>query len=558
MKRRKVTALLLALVMVATAALAGCGPKTPVSNPTTTTIDKDQTLNILGYDYTSLDAPACSDVESFTTFQNVYEGLAREVMKDGKDSIELAGAKKMDVSADGLTYTFTLRDDAKWSDGQPVKAQDYEFNWKRLIDPKNAFDYENFLSMVKNVPEYQDGKASINDVGIKAVDDKTFQVTLSTPTPYFEKMLAFKCLVPARKDICDKLGKNYGSDYKNMVYNGPFVVSEYQKGSKIVYTKNPNYYDAAKVKLQTASCPILEEPATMVQMFQQKQMDQTGATGDYIKQLDSQNTGAYDHIKGTNASVFYIMFGFKNPIFNKSVKLRQAMAAAFDKQAFLDTVMKRNVVAFGIVPTQLMAGNTEYRTAVQEPVKAWQASADVKSLMADALKELNVSDASKINLTLLLGPQTTSSSAQGQFIQNQFQTKLGIKVDLKFSVDGPTYFADRSKGNFDLCIGGWGADYNDVSSYFDIYRTVDSNNNGKYASAKYDQLVKDGDTNTDDAKRVESYKEAEQELCVDNPGIITLFYQDFQTFRYKYVKGLFMTLFGGYYDLKDTYIQGKQ
>lgn len=556
MKSRKIIALLLALVMVASIALAGCGSK-PADNQGGDKIDADQTLKIVGYDYGSLDPASQSDVESFTTYQQVYEGLEREVNKDGKDGMELAGAKKVDVSPDKLTYTFTLRDDAKWSDGQPVKAQDYEFGWKRLIDPANAFDYGNFLSMVKNVPAYQDGKASIDDVGIKALDDKTFQVTLSVPTPYFEKMMAFKCLVPQRKDLFDKLGKDYGTDYKTMLYNGPFVISEYQKGSKIVYTKNDKYYDAAKVKLQKAECPIVDEPATLVQMFQNKELDQTGASGDFIAQLDAgKEAGKYSHITGTNASAFYILFSFKNPVF-KSVKFRQAIIAAFDKQAFLDTVYKRFIPAYGIVPTQLMAGDTEYRKVVQEPVKSWMQTADSKALMADALKELGVSDPSKIKLTLLLGPQTTSSSAQGQFIQGQLQDKLGIKVEIKYSVDSPAYFTDRSKGNFDLCSGGWGADYNDISSYFDIFRSTDQNNNGKYNSSKYDELVKDADTNPDEAKRVEAYKQAEQELLIDNPAVVTTFYQDFQTFRYDYVKGLFMTLFGGYYDLKDTYIQGK-
>lgn len=569
MRKHKLSLILLVLVMAVTIALTGCGSK-PADNQQTSgsqsqgqaaQLDADQTINIVGYDFKSLDASAESDVESFTTFNQVYEGLAREVVNaDGTEQTILAGASKMDVSSDGLVYTFTIRDGAKWSDGKPVTAQDYEFSWKRLIDPNNAFDYETFLSMVKNVPEYQDGKASINDVGIKALDDKTFQVTLSTPTPYFEKMISFAGLVPEREDVFKALGQNYGQDYTKMVYNGPFVISDYQKGSKIEYTKNPNYWDAANVKLQKAEAPIVSEPATLIQMFQSKQLDMVGATGDYIAQLDAnKDAGGYTHITGTNASSFYIIFNMKNPVF-ASAKVRQAMSAAFDRQAYLDTVFKRNVPSYGIVPTQILVGDQDYRKNITEPVKSLISSTtDPKALLVEGLKDMGMdTDPSKITLTLLSGPQTSLSSASNQFIQNQFESKLGIKVDIQYAVDSPTYFQSRTKGQFDLCTGGWGADYNDASSYFGIFQSTDGNNNGKYSDKQYDDLVAAAAKETDSAKRLDDYKQAEQILLVTDPAVITTYYQDLQTFKYNYVKGLAQPLFGGYYLLRDAYIQGKK
>jgi oligopeptide transport system substrate-binding protein len=159
---------------------------------------------------------------------------------------------------------------------------------------------------------------------------------------------------------------------------------------------------------------------------------------------------------------------------------------------------------------------------------------------------------------MLFGPATSTSSAQGAFIQEQLQKNLGIKVDLVYSVDGPTYFKARTKGEFDICAGGWGADYNDVASFFPLFTTKNGNNNGKYSSAKYDELVTAAGKEMDPAKRVVNYKEAEKLLLVDDAAVSPYFYQDVNSFQHNYLKGMYLQLFGGYYDLRGVYISGKQ
>lgn len=560
MRKHKLLALVLTLVMAASLILSGCNKPADTKQPTSPTqaagekLDADQTMSIVGYDYKSLDTTTESDAESFTTMMNVFEGLYREF----PDGVKPAMASGVQVSADGLTYTFTLRD-AKWSDGKPVTAKDFEYAWKRLIDPNNASDYGSFLNMVKNVPEYQAGKAKIEDVGIKAKDDKTFVVTLGTVTPYFVNLTPFSGLAPQREDVVKSLGDQYGQSWQKIVYNGPFTISNYQKGSVIEYSKNANYWDAANVKLTKATCPIIKEQATLIQMFQSKQLDQTGASGDYIAQLDSKkDAGGYDHVTGTDGGTYYGIFNMQNKVM-ANLKVRQAIIAAFDKQSFLDTVYKRHITSYAMVAPKILLGNDEFRTKAGNPQKDLMASIkDPKALMADGLKEAGVTDLANFKIKLLFGQQTSTSSAQAQFIQNQLDSKLGVKSEIVYSVDSPAYFTARKNGQFDICLGGWGPDYNDVSTYFGLWMTGDANNNGKWSNKEFDQLVTAGAKELDNAKRFADYQKAEKILVADDPAVFTTFYSDLQTFRYKWLKGMFMPMFGGYYSLRDVYVVGRK
>jgi oligopeptide transport system substrate-binding protein len=559
-KSKKVLAALLT-AMLATSVLAGCG-KTPEAAPTPTTpaadkIDADQTLNIVGYDFTSLDTAKVSDTESITVIGSVFEGLVRETSKDGKIVTELAEAKEIKKNADGTVYTITLKDGIQWTDGKAVSAKDYEYAWKKLCDPAVSQDYLTLLGdegMVKGASEFAAGTGKREDVGVKALDDKTLEVTLKQPNPYFESLIAFKLLAPQREDINKQLGDQYGQDWEKMVFNGPFVISEYAKGSKLVYKKNEKYYDAASVKLQTANTHIITEIATLVKMFEGKELDQTGATGDNIKKLDAnKDAGGYQHITGYTSSTFYLIFNPHNGIL-KSPKVRLGLSAAFNRQEYLDVVYKRFIPSMGLVPKNIMLGTDEFRTAVPEALK--DVKDDPKQLVADGIKDLGIA-ADQAKIKLLLGPATSTSTANGQYIQNKFKD-LGVQVEIVHAVDSPSYFKERSAGNFDLCSGGWGADYNDVASYFNVFVTGNGNNGGKYSNKDYDAAVAKAGKELDPKKRLEIYKEAEKILTVTDPAIAPTYYQDVHSFRYNYVKGMYLPTFGGQYDLKNVYIQGKQ
>ena len=556
MKSKKILASLLACAMISTTLLlAGCdNDKEP--SPITDKPDAEQIINIIGYDYKTLDPALGSDAETFTTFTQVYEGLTKEVMKNGKVTTELAGAASITPNADKTVYTIKLRD-SKWSDGKQVTAHDYEFSWKRQCDPKNASDYISFLDEigVKGAAEFAAEKGSADGVGVKALDDKTLQVTLKQPTAYFESALAFKGLVPGRKDLADAQGDKYGTDFTKMVYNGPFVIADYQKGSKIVYKKNENYWNAKEVKLLNANAHIIEEPATMVKMFESKELDMTGATGDDLNKLKERaKSKEFGYFPSIDASAYYIYLNVQRDVL-KNEKVRRALSLAFNRQQFLDVVFKRHVASNGAVPPEMTIGNKEYRKEVPEPLKALKE--DPKKLMEEGLKELGITDPSKVKLLLLNGKSNAVRKASSEYIQKFYNDTFGINIEIKYTVDSPTYFTERTEGNFDICTGGWGADYVDINSFFATFLSDNQNNNGKYNNPEYDRLVKEAAKELDPAKRLANYRKAEELLIAKDAAVVPTYYQDINNFRHNYVKEMYIPKFGGYYDLAKVYLSGK-
>ena len=580
MKRRKLLTVVVAAMLSVSVFMTGCGkkdggespsPSPSTENPTTEEpagekLDPDQTINVLGYDFKTLDPSLISDSESFTTLTNVYECLVRETVKDGVVVNEFAGAESLDVNADKTVYTYKLRKDAKWSDGQPVTAKDYVFSWKRLIDPRNAADYMTFLEEigVKGAAEVvaaaEAGDAAIdaalNNLGIKAVDDYTFEVTLAQPTAYFESAVAFKCLSPQREDKFKELGSDYGNEPAKMVYNGPFVVSEYAKGSKIVYKKNTNYWNVSNIKLETAVGHIIDEPTTIVKMFEGGEMDVAGAANDDLIRLKQKaDNKEVQYFNGVDTAAYFNYFNVTRPVL-KNAKVRLALSASANRQQFLDVVYKRMIPSNGIVPPQMGVSGKDYRAAVEEPLKT--VNVDVKALFAEGLKEEGITDASKVNIVMLFGPATTRSKAIGEYWQKTFKDTFGFELKLNYSVDSQTYFKERQAGNFDIVAGGWGADYNDASSFFSVFLSNNPNNNGKYNNPEYDKAVIEASKESDADKRVELYKKAETLLVAQDAAVMPTFYADIHQFRHNYVKGFYIPKFGGYYDLSDVYILEKQ
>lgn len=558
MKKKKILAVLLAGIVSSTV-LAGCGSSSDGAS--------EQALNLVGYDFKSLDPNKVSDSDSFTSLENIYECLTKEVLKDGKETTELAGAEKIEKSSDGLTYTIHLRKDAKWSDGKPVKASEYEYSWKRLTNPSTGADYMTLLDElnVKGVSEVMaaaEAKKSgaevdklVDQIGVQAKDDNTLVVTLAKPTPYFEKALSFRVLAPVREDKVKEQGDAFGADPAKMVYNGPFTVSEYAKGSKIVYKKNDTYWDAKNIKLEKATGHIITETTTLVKMFEGGELDITSAAKDDLSRLkEKAKNGEFQYITGTGAGAYFNYFNVTKGVL-KNAKVRKAMTLALDRQQFLDVVYKRCIPSYGLVPDGVNCGSKIYRKEVPETLKT--SVDEAKKLMTEGLKEEGITDPSKVSIDFLLGEQSSTTKGIGDYIQKTFEETFGIKIKQDFTADAQTYYKRRTEKDFDMCGGGWTADYNDVSSYYTIFTTGNGNNNGNYSNKEFDSLVKEASTETDENKRIELYKKAEDILINQDPAVMPTYYSDVNTFAKNYVKGFHIPKFGGNYDLSGVSIQGK-
>ena len=193
-------------------------------------------------------------------FQQTNEGLVR---LDDKGVAQPGVAEKWDVSKDGLTYTFTLRDNAKWSDGSKVTAQDFEYSWKRTLDPKTAAQYAFMVGWVKGGNAFMGGKGSVDEVGVKAKDDKTLVVTLENPVPFFVEQMAFPTFFPQKKEFVEKQGDKYGTDADKQLYNGPFKLTSWVHEQSATIEKNENYWDAAKVKLEKVNYTVVKDSTVL-------------------------------------------------------------------------------------------------------------------------------------------------------------------------------------------------------------------------------------------------------------------------------------------------------
>ena len=291
MKWKKLTALAMASMMIATI-VSGCGGGNSEEKSSGKTAessseakpDEKQELVLNNVDCKVLDVNDARNANEFVLLSHVQEGLFRVFSdKDGNDVVENAGCESYEVSDDGLTYTFKLRD-YKWSDGQPVTAQHYVDSIKRLLNPENGFSYSFMAYDIENAEAYYDGQASADDIGVKALDDKTLEIKLRANIPFFIKKLTNVCFDPVRLDVIEKAGDQtkYNADYKLHVFCGPFVIADHTKGNEIVLEKNPEYWDAENVHLEKVTLKEIPEDSTKSILIENKELDAVEANSEYL------------------------------------------------------------------------------------------------------------------------------------------------------------------------------------------------------------------------------------------------------------------------------------
>lgn len=547
MKMKKIIGALI-VASLSTALFVGCGGKG--SDGATT----KGVVNLPTGAVKTLDSVKSTDAESFNVIQNTQETL----LVDNNDKPEPGAAESFEVSKDGKTYTFKLRDGLKWSDGKELTSKDFKYAWLRLLDPKVAASYSFFLFDVVNAKDYFDGKAKAEDVGIKTPDDKTIVVQLNNPLPYFDQLVAFPGLSPEREDVVKEQGDKYGTDPSKLVYSGPFVVSNWQRGSKLELKKNPNYWNSDNTKLDTVNLLEVKETNTIYQMFTNNQLDAMGGTGEYLAKLEEgAKSGKWNEVNGEAASVFYTQFNFGKGANEalKSPKVRLAISLAVNREGFTKDVLKRDVPAYGLVPQGIYCGKTDYRDDVKQPLEEVK-DKDPKKLFVEGLKDLGLDqDPSKYTFKYLLQGSDSTSKTQGEYMQNNWKKTLGINVELVTSADFSDFLTKQENGEFDFASSGWGADYNDPMTFLDLFGKDNGNNSGKYNDAKVNNLLNKLQNETNMDKRLQMYKEIEEIEVVGDPAVAPTYFREKYSFQKKNLKGLQLPNFGGAYQLRWTSIE---
>ncbi len=496
-----------------------------------------------------------------------YEGLLRDVGDADGDKFELAGAESIDVSEDGLTYTFHLRQNAKWSDGKPVTANDYKYGWDRLLDPNKGYSYAAFIFNVVGAEEYYNGKGSLDDVAIKALDDYTFEVKLKVADPTFESKLVATPLYPTRQDIAEAAGDNWGKDWKLSVYNGPYILSDLVEDNKMVWTKNPNYWDAANVKLEKVNWFDVAEDATAATMFDNGQLDVINGSGDYLKKYDEEaSAGKIQSLSTQYPGTVMLGYEFKNggeSGLMKNVNIRKAISYSINRDEMVGAVYGRYTPAYGLIAPAITFNEKSYRAQTEEPISAEYKEyagdkTKLQELFQKGLDELGVkTPISDVKIVLLTSGSSTQNQTEREYLKQSIEQNLGIKVELNTVGDSSLFTSERDAFHFDIMITGWWSDYNDPLDYLDIFRTGVYHSYGLYSNKDYDALLDSLIGLKDTTKRFEVYQQLENKLLLEDCAAAPLYYSDNHFYIQNWVKDFNTSSFGASQEVYHTSISGK-
>lgn len=544
---------------VASALFVGCGGSDSASSSgETTKIDSEQLYNgYLGAEPGTLDSSKCSDTYGNSILYDIMEPLTRlEDDKDGNGVLVAAGAEKWESNENGTVWTFHLRDN-KWSDGQAVKAQDYEYGIKRSLDPKTGSPYAYLLTPIKNAEAVNEGKMVLQDLGVKAVDDKTLEITLSEPTPYFLSLTYQTPMFPLRQDIVEKNGEKYGSEKETLIYNGPFTVTDWTHNSKIVLAKNDSYWDKDNVKLQTINYPIMQDINAIYNSLENNSIDSAGVTKPEWRDRFAKND-KLENVRVVNQRVNFAFYNHKDTIF-KNNNIRQAFSLGMDREEIANTIFNGiHEPAYGWVPKSVTGdGEKEYRSVVTEPLKDIKdKNSDAKALLIKGMEELGLgSDPATLKVKFTLGGTDQWFRTFGEYLQQMYKKTLGVNLEIEF-LEWPLFQSKVQKGEFQIGYMSWGAEFNDPISMLKLVTSDSTAILSGWKNEKYDELIKKASVEMDAQKRLELYKEAEKVLF-DDAVLCPVVYTASNIFRYKYLKGVSDNPFSTA-GSKQVYTQGRK
>lgn len=527
--------------------LVGCGGQSSSAS------GNAQTLNLTEEDDpTTLDVNDMRNSNENDILSEVQEGLTTIQSTNGKDKVVLTGAKSYTKSADGLTYTFKLRD-AKWSDGKAVTAQQYVDSFRRLLKKENAFSQATNAYFIKGAEAYNTGKGSAEDVGVKAINKNTLQIQLAYAYPSLLSDLSSVVYYPVRLDKINQVGnKKWKTDVKDQVFNGPFKLTAWKKNDKITLEKNPSYWNAKKVKLQKVTYTTTDKPSTVLSLMQSGQLDALSASGKQIADFNklaksNKLVSRTQNGPGTTVLIMNQHNGGTQGLF-KNTKVREAFSLSINRDDYNKAVSDgQDKLTYTMAPPTLNVGSTNYGKYVGNPLKEAQAQYNTKAkrqaLLKEGLKELGKStDLSKLNFVYL----TVGSDDTGTWLKQAIKQQLGVKVTIKTAPDDASFIQIRNNNQYDLMNNGWSASA-DPNSYLSLWN---SNNGfqkffGGYSSKTFDDLDNKLNGNLPTKERLALYKQLETQLVAKDFGVVPLTNPQSKVYINKSVKNLQTTVFGG-------------
>lgn len=459
----------------------------------------------------SLHPGTSTDTTSSAVLDQIFEGLTR-VNQDGE--VEEGMAESWEVSDDELTYTFHLREDATWTNGDPVTAGDFEYAWKWVLDPENAdTDYAYQLYPIKNAEDAKENGGSLDDVGITVEDDHTLVVELEQPTEYFLELTAFYTFYPINEEATSgnkDWATDAGDDY---VSNGPFELVSWDHKDNIVIEKNEDYWDADTVKLETITMHMINEESTALQMYESDDLDWIGDPIDSVPlaAIPTMKDAGELEISDRAGVYYYTLNTEEEPFDNQNI--RKAFALSLDRTSIVENITQgEQKPAMGLVPPSIFEENEEGYFADNDVEKA-------KEYLEKGLEELGVDKLPTVKLSY---NTDEGHEAIAQAAQDIWKKELGVEVELN-NEEWNVYLDSLGEGDYQMGRIGWIADFNDAINFLEIFETVGGNNYTNWEDEEYQALIKESRTELDPDKRREILRDAE-EVFMDHMPIVPVYF----------------------------------
>lgn len=452
----------------------------------------------------SMDPQINTDVEGSDILRNLFEGLYNE---GPKGELVPGVATGFDLSDDKTVYTFHLRPEAKWSDGKPVTAQDFVYAWRRLADPKTASEYAWYMELmqVKNAAAITAGEKPVEELGVKAVDDHTLEVTIETPLPYFPQMLVHGSTFPVREDVIAKYGQDWTKP-GNLVGNGAYVLSQHLLGERIEMDKAPTYWDAEHTVMTHLTALTINDKNAALTRYLAGELDRVEIPAGQYPRLAKEYP---DQAKSTPYSCSYtylVNLSDKGPEALKDVRVRKALFYAINRDVIVDNVLQGgqkpayNWTHWATAGFKMPDIDYAHWTQKERTEKA-------KELLAEA------GYGPDHPLKLTLNYNTSDDHKKIAIAVQQFWKPLGVALTLN-NMEWKVHTDKMQNQDFDLARYAWCGDYNEASTYLDFFTSYSGHNNGKFLNADYDRIMKESKTAADPQPL---YTEAEQILADQMP-----------------------------------------
>ncbi|WP_312522055.1 peptide ABC transporter substrate-binding protein [Anaerospora sp.] len=523
------------VALLTTSLLAGCG----------TASNTGKSEKILRYgagaEPRTLDPRKSTGTPDSTIQAQLFEGLTA---LDQKENVVPAVAQSWDVSADGLTYTFHLRANAKWSNGESVTAHDFIYSWTTALSSDLASEYAYQLYYIKNGEAFNKGQAKATDLGLKALDDRTLEVTLEDPTAYFLTLLAFHTYYPVHKKTVEANPK-WAADAKTIIGNGPFAITTWIHNSKIEFVKNAHYWDADKVKLSKLEFFLTDSSTTELAMFDNGQLDMgDNPPSTEFSRLKKENKLVITPYLGT----YFYSFNVTAPPFDNS-KVRKAFSLAVNREAIIQNITKgEQKAALSWVPFGVPdLDGTDFRQNGGNYLRDNNIET-AKQLLAEA----GYPSGQGLPQITLIYNTNEMHKAIAEALQEMWKKNLGVTVEIA-NQEWKVFIENRHKGFYQLARNGWLGDYADPMTFIDIFMSNSGNNEAQYKNPAYDKLVDLAKSTPDLSVRQKALHDAEK-LLFDDAVLLPLYFYTKPAAVNPKVKGYSRSVLGTLY-FKEAYIE---